>query len=75
MVDPTTSGTVTYSWDTSGCIDNNRLEKRCFPRDQTTASVSEDSLLPRDSGTITCTVTISGRDYISPSLTLRISGM
>ena len=64
-----------YSWDITGCIDNNRMEKRCFPRNQITASVSEDSLLARDSGTIRCIATVDGTDYTSDPFTLRITGM
>ena len=64
-----------YSWDTTGCYVNNRNERRCFPAGQTTQTVSEDDLLARDAGTITCTATISGIDYTSPSFTLRISGI
>ena len=68
--------TVTgYSWDTTGCYVNSRNENRCFPVGKNTASVSKDSLLAIDSGTITCTATISDTDYTSPSLTLNISGM
>ena len=68
--------TVTgYSWDTTGCYVNSRGENRCFPVGKNTASVSKDNLLAIDSGTITCTATINGTDYTSPSLTLRISGM
>ena len=68
--------TVTgYSWDTTGCYVNSRDENRCFPVGKNTASVSKDSLLAIDSGTITCTATISDTDYTSPPLTLNISGM
>jgi len=68
--------TVTgYSWNTTGCYVNNRGKNKCFPVNKNTASVSQDSLLAIDSGTITCTATINGTDYTSPSLTLRISGM
>ena len=68
--------TVTgYSWNTTGCYINSRGENRCFPVGKNTASVSKDSLLAIDSGTITCTATISDTDFTSQSLTLRISGM
>ena len=46
----------------------------CFPHGQTTQKVNGNNLNAEDAGTITCTVTISGRDYTSRPLTLRISG-
>ena len=41
---------------------------------QTTQNVSEDDLLARDAGTVTCTATINGVEYTSGPFTLRISG-
>ena len=75
MVDPIPSGSVTYQWDTSGCYVNNRNERRCFPTGQTTQNVTEDDLLARDAGTVTCTATIDGVEYTSDSFTLCISGI
>ena len=75
MVNPTPSVPVTYQWNTEGCYVNNRNERRCFPTGKTTQSVSEDDLIAKDAGTITCTATILGVEYTSDEFTLRISGM
>ena len=73
--DGSTFTVTSYSWDTTGCFTPDSGDVRCFPRNQLTAIVSEDSLLARDSGTITCTATVDGTSFTSPSLTLRISGV
>ena len=67
---------VTYSWNTTRCYTNadysgGNLE--CFPDGQTTQNVTGNDLNAEDAGTITCTVTINGRNYASPPFTLRIS--
>jgi len=69
--------TVTnYQWNTGGCFTNDRITTpTCFPTNQATQNVTVNSLLAHDAGTITCTVTISGADYNSGPLTLRISGI
>ena len=65
-----------YQWNTGGCFTNNaHYTPTCFPTGQTTQSVTGNSLLAEDAGTITCTVTIGGVDYSSGPLTLRISGI
>ena len=79
MVDPTpsSSASVTYQWNTVGCYTNSKFtpsNPQCFPRGQTTQSVTGNDLNAEDAGTITCTVTISGSDYTSEPFTLRISG-
>ena len=70
--------TVTnYQWNTAGCYTNinyNGGVPGCFPHDQITQNVSDNSVTAEDAGTITCTVTIDGVDYTSKSFTLRISG-
>ena len=68
IVKPSPSDPVTYQWNTEGC------ERRCFPAGKTTQSVSEDDLLAKDAGTITCTATILGAQYTSDELVLHISG-
>ena len=68
---------VSYQWNTTGCYTNtgfNSGNPQCFPRGQTTQSVTGNDLNAEDAGTITCTVTISGSDYTSEPFTLRISG-
>ena len=75
IVYPPPSAPVTYQWNTEGCYVNNRGERRCFPAGQTTQIVSEDDLLAKDAGTITCTATILGMRHTSDEFTLRISGM
>ena len=77
MVDPTPSSSVTYQWNTAGCYTNSKFtggNSQCFPRGQTTQSVTGNDLNAEDAGTITCTVTISGSDYTSEPFTLRMSG-
>ena len=77
MVNPTPSSSVTYQWNTAGCYTNSKFtgsNPDCFPRGQTTQSVTDNNVNAEDAGTITCTVTISGSDYTSGSFTLRISG-
>ena len=77
MVNPTPSSSVTYRWNTAGCYTNSKFtpnNPQCFPRGRTTRSVTGNNLNAEDAGTITCTVTINGVDYISYPFTLRISG-
>ena len=77
MVNHTSSSSVAYQWNTTGCYTNSRftnVNRQCFPHGQTTQNVTSNNLLAHDAGTITCTVTISGSDYTSDSFTLRISG-
>ena len=77
MVNPTPSSSVTYQWNTAGCYTNSKFtgsNPECFPHGQTTQNVTGNDLNAEDAGTITCTVTISGSDYTSEPLTLRISG-
>ena len=78
VVDPSSSTTITYQWNTSGCYTNinyNGDESGCFPHSQTTQSVTGYNLTAEDAGTITCTVTVGGVEYTSEPLTLRISGI
>ena len=68
---------ASYQWNTTGCYTNSKFtpsNPQCFPRGQTTQSVTGNNLNAEDAGTITCTVTVSGRDYTSEPFTLRISG-
>ena len=77
MVNPTPSSSVTYRWNTAGCYTNSKFtpgNPQCFPRGETSQSVTGNNLNAEDAGTITCTVTISGSDYTSDPFTLRISG-
>jgi len=74
--DGSTPTVTNYRWNTGGCFTNDRITTpTCFPHGQTTQSVTDNGLLAHDAGIITCTVTISGVDYTSGSLTLRISGI
>jgi len=73
--DGSTPTVTNYQWNTTGCYTRHYfLPPTCFPVDQTTQNVSSNNLLAKDAGTITCTVTISGVNYTSGPLTLRISG-
>ena len=77
MVNPTSSSSVTYQWNTAGCYTNSKFtpgNPQCFPHGQTTQNVTGNNLNAEDAGTITCTVTINGSDYTSEPFTLRISG-
>ena len=77
MVEPSSLTVTSYRWNTDGCYTNSQFtgsNPECFPRGQTTQNVNGNDLNAEDAGTITCTVTISGRDYTSESFTLRISG-
>ena len=77
MVNPTPSSFVTYHWNTTGCYTNTQFtgsNPQCFPHNQMSQDVTENNLNAEDAGIITCTVTISGRDYTSEPFTLRISG-
>ena len=68
---------TSYQWNTMGCYthhNRNSGNPSCFPDGQTKQSVTDDDVTAEDAGTITCTVTISGSDYISEPFTLRISG-
>ena len=77
MVDSPPSGTVTYSWNTTGCYSNdiNNTERKCFPHGQTTQNVSTDDVLAKDAGTVMCTATTDSGSFISEPFTFRISGM
>jgi len=76
MVGPSPPAGATYQWNTQDCFTNARLTTpSCFPTGQTTQSVTGNNLLAEDAGTITCTVTIGGVEYLSEQFTLRISGM
>ena len=67
--------TVTsYSWDTTGCFADDRGNRRCFPRNQDTQSVSEDDVFAKDAGTVRCTAVINSGSFTSGPFTLRISG-
>ena len=69
------SGSVVYTWDTTGCYVNNRGERRCFPAGQSIQTVIGNDLLAHDAGTVTCSVSINNGPLItSDSFTLRISG-
>ena len=77
MADPSPVINVSFSWNTTRCYTNNDYNNGvpgCFPHNQVTQNVTGNDLTAEDAGTITCTVTISGRDYTSKPFTLRISG-
>ena len=78
MVDPLPSINISYQWNTTRCYTNSNYNggvPRCFPHGQTTSSITENNLTAEDAGTITCTVTINGIDFISEPFTLHISGV
>ena len=75
--DGSTFTATNYRWDTTGCYTNSRINTPiCFPRGQTTQSITGNNLLAKDAGTITCSATIGGVGMrTSGPLTLRISGI
>jgi len=74
--DGSTPTVTNYWWNTGECFTNDRITTpTCFPHGQTTQSVTVNSLLANDAGTITCTAIIGGVNYTSGPLTLRISGI
>ena len=73
-MNPLPTANASYQWNTTECYANNVNQRRCFPMSQTTQNVSEDDLLARDAGTVTCIATINGVEYTSGPFTLRISG-
>ena len=77
MVNPTTSSSVTYQWNTTGCYTNTWFtgsNPQCFPHGQTTQSVTVNNLNAVDAGTIKCTPRINNALHTSEAFTLRISG-
>ena len=76
-VSPSSSTVDSYRWGTTGCYTNSKFtpsNPQCFPRGQTTESVTDNNLNAEDAGTITCHATINGVEYDSEPFTLRISG-
>ena len=66
---------INYKWDTTGCFTSNRQNTpTCFPTGQTKRSVIGYNLFAEDAGSVTCTATIDGINYVSKPLTLRIKG-
>ena len=77
IVDPMPLISVTYLWNTTRCYTNSDYSEgnpECFPDGQTTQSVTGNDVNAEDAGTITCTITINGRNYANQPFTLRISG-
>ena len=70
--------TVTsYQWNDAGCYRHpsfNSGNPRCFPLGMVTQNVTGNDLLPKDAGTINCSVIIDNVNYTSEPFTLRISG-
>ena len=76
MVNPTTSSSVNYQWNTTGCYTNTLFtgsNPECFPHGRTSRRVTGNNLNAEDAGTIACTARIDGNNYKSASFTLRIS--
>ena len=69
------SVTVTsYSWTPTNCYTRSGgVQDPCFYSVGTGQNISGNNLAT-DAGTVTCTATIDGMDYISDPLMLRISG-
>ena len=77
MVEPSSLTVTRYQWNTAECYTNSKFTSsnpQCFPHGQTTQNVTGNDLNAENAGTITCTVTVNGSDYISEPFTLRISG-
>ena len=68
---------TSYQWNTAGCYRHpsfNNGNPGCFPLGRITQNVTGNDLLPKDAGTITCSVIIDSVNYTSESFTIRISG-
>ena len=65
---------TSYSWNTMGCFKDEDGEVRCFPKDQTAQSVSDEDVSAKDAGTVRCTAVINDDSFTSKPFTLRISG-
>ena len=68
---------TSYSWTATNCYTRTGgVQDPCFygVGNPTGQNVTSSGILAADAGTVTCTATVDGMDYTSPSLTLRISG-
>ena len=65
-----------YSWTATNCYDHTGgVQSPCFYGGSRTGyNITDSNLLAPDAGTVTCTATVAGVNYISDLLTLRISG-
>ena len=64
MVETSSLTVTSYQWNTAGCYTNSKftgINPECFPHGQTTHNMTGNALNAQYAGTITCTVTISGR--------------
>ena len=70
-VDESPVTVTSYNWNCSMRSSCNFLS---YLSAQTQQNITANNLLARDAGTVRCTATIGGTDYISDPLILRISG-
>ena len=67
--------TVTsYHWNVISCYNDSVISSCSRADGQTTQSITNSNLKAQDAGTVSCTATINGTNYVSDPLTLRISG-
>ena len=66
---------ISYSWTATNCYSRTGgVQIPCFYNGSTGSTITDNSVLAPDAGTVTCTATIAGKDFISDPLTLRIAG-
>ena len=67
---------TSYSWTATNCYNHTGgVQSPCFySGGLITGNITGYSLLAPDAGTVTCTATITGVDFTSDPLTLRIAG-
>ena len=67
---------TSYSWTATDCYNRiGGVQSPCFySGGRTGNNITGDSLLAPDAGTVTCTATITGVEFTSDPLTLRIAG-
>ena len=67
---------TSYQWNATNCYNNSHgVDHPCFyGGGKTDQIINGKNLQAQDAGTVSCTATIDGANYISEPLTLRISG-
>ena len=67
---------TSYSWTATNCYNHTGgVQSPCFYSGGRTGNIiAGDNLLTPDAGTVTCTATITGVNFTSDPLTLRIAG-
>ena len=72
--DGSPANVTSYRWNVINCYNDTGVYPCFYSQNQTGQNITGNNLRARDTGTVSCTATINGTDYISDPLTLRISG-